>query len=61
MKYCTRCLLPSTKPGLTFNEDGVCNACSNFENRVEINWSDRQVELSDLLAQYKSKITNMIV
>lgn len=55
MKYCTKCLLPSTKPGLTFNDDGVCNACSNFENRVEINWSDRQEELSDLLAQYKSK------
>lgn len=54
MKYCKRCLLPSTKPGLTFNEEGICNACLNFENRIEINWNERQSELAGILAQYKS-------
>jgi tRNA(Ile)-lysidine synthase TilS/MesJ len=54
MKYCKNCLLPSTKPGLTFSDDGVCNACLNFENRVQINWNERRVELTELLAQYKS-------
>lgn len=56
MKYCKKCLLPSTKPGLTFNEDGVCNACLNYEKRVDINWSERKSELSAVLNQYKSKV-----
>jgi len=28
---CTRCLLPSTYPGVTFDGDGVCNHCLAYE------------------------------
>ena len=44
MKYCNRCLLPDTKPDLSF-EDGVCSACLNFERRKEIDWDKRRHEL----------------
>lgn len=27
MKYCTRCVLPETFPGIHFNDDGVCQYC----------------------------------
>lgn len=27
---CTRCLLPDTYPGITFNQEGVCNHCLDF-------------------------------
>ncbi len=27
MKRCSRCTLPETYPGITFNEEGVCNRC----------------------------------
>jgi hypothetical protein len=27
MKYCKLCILPETYPGITFNEEGVCNYC----------------------------------
>lgn len=27
MKYCTKCILPETFPGVSFNKDGVCNFC----------------------------------
>lgn len=35
MKICTRCILPDTFPGVTFNKEGVCNHCQNFQG-VEI-------------------------
>ncbi len=29
-KICVKCVLPSTFPGISFNEDGVCNHCQNY-------------------------------
>ncbi len=31
MKICNRCALPSTFPGIRFNEQGVCNFCLDFK------------------------------
>ena len=28
MKYCKKCLYPSTKPQLQFDERGICSACN---------------------------------
>ncbi len=29
MNYCTKCVLPDTFPGISFDEAGVCNYCRN--------------------------------
>lgn len=55
IKYCTKCIMPSTKPDLEFNEEGVCNACLNFENRKAVDWDRRKRELEELLDKYRSK------
>ncbi|MBM4177343.1 N-acetyl sugar amidotransferase, partial [Candidatus Gribaldobacteria bacterium] len=55
IKYCVKCLMPETKPDLTFNAEGVCNACSNFDNRKEVDWEQRDKELKEILERYKSK------
>lgn len=55
IKYCKRCLLPDTKPHLHIDEEGVCNACRNYENREEIDWEKRKDELIEILNRYKSK------
>ena len=36
MIYCKKCLLPSTKPDLMFNDNGVCSACEAHDNKVLI-------------------------
>ncbi len=36
MKYCKKCLYPDTKPQLEFNNQGVCSACTNFGNKLNI-------------------------
>ena len=28
---CSKCVLPSTTPGIHFDENGVCNYCSSYE------------------------------
>ena len=48
-------MMPNTKPDLHFDEEGVCNACRNYENRKEINWADRRKDLLHLVEKYKSK------
>jgi N-acetyl sugar amidotransferase len=53
MLYCSECLYPDTKPDLIFNE-GVCNACINFKNRVHIDWDKRKEEFINIFNKYKS-------
>jgi N-acetyl sugar amidotransferase len=55
LKYCTKCLLPSTKPHLSFNENGVCDACSNYNSRDEVDWEIRKKELDVILDRYRSQ------
>lgn len=33
MKRCTRCVLPETYVGISFNQEGVCNYCRNHKER----------------------------
>src|SRR6185295_3377188 len=55
IRYCTRCVMPETKPDLFIDEQGVCSACRNMEQRKEVDWDKRKQELIEILGQYKSK------
>jgi N-acetyl sugar amidotransferase len=55
LKYCTRCVMPDTKPDLKLDEQGVCNACRAYECRKEVDWEARRKELPALLDKYRSK------
>lgn len=53
--YCKRCLTPNSRPRITFNEEGVCNACINAEEKKRIDWGQRKREFLNLIEGYKSK------
>lgn len=53
MKYCKKCLMPDTRPGISFNKEGVCSACQNHEKRKKINWEERWEELKKLCDKYR--------
>lgn len=53
MKYCTKCVMPSTRPGITFDEDGVCSACQSYENRKNVDYKARFKELETLCNKYR--------
>ena len=54
MKYCKTCLYPDTKPGLSFDENGVCDACNYIKLKEEINWEERRKELKQILEKFRS-------
>lgn len=54
IKFCKKCLMPDTKPDLTFNEEGVCSACTNFENRKKIDWDKRKKDFEEIINKYRS-------
>src|SRR5689334_20656755 len=53
LKYCRRCVMPHTKPDLKFDDEGICNACRAFEQRMAVNWDERYAELESIVAQYR--------
>ena len=30
--------MPDTRPGITFDENGVCSACNNYAHRKDVDW-----------------------
>ncbi|MBN2311726.1 MAG: N-acetyl sugar amidotransferase [Candidatus Hydrogenedentes bacterium] len=55
IRYCTRCVMPETKPDLHLDEGGVCSACRYIERRTAIDWDQRAAELKAILDRYRSK------
>lgn len=53
MKYCTKCVMPDTRPGITFNNKGVCSACQAYDKQKEVNWNERFKELEVLCNKYR--------
>ena len=48
MKYCKRCTMPDTRPGITFDAEGVCSACRHYEHRKLVDWDARWKEFEAL-------------
>lgn len=53
MKYCKKCVMPDTRPGITFNEDGVCSGCIAHEKKKSTDWTARYHELELLCDKYR--------
>ena len=55
LRYCIRCLYPSTKPRLTFDETGLCSACQAYDRRPQIDWKARETEFRMLAELAKAE------
>ena len=53
MKYCKRCTMPDTRPGITFDEEGICSACRHYEHRSLVDWAAREKEFAALCDKYR--------
>ncbi|MDB2672557.1 N-acetyl sugar amidotransferase [Flavobacteriaceae bacterium] len=52
--WCKNCLNMSTRPRISFDDRGWCNACSWMEEKASLDFSKRQAELSIELERVKS-------
>lgn len=50
---CKKCLIPRTRPGIKFDEDGICFPCKISQRTVD--WEGRFKELETLCDQYRGK------
>jgi len=57
MKRCTRCVLPETFPGISFDEEGVCNFCKSFKGKEALEESKEKYKarFEDLLKKGRRK------
>ena len=53
--WCKNCLNMSTRPRITFDDDGWCNACQWMKEKKKLSWDSRKKELLNLLDAHRSK------
>lgn len=53
VSWCANCLAMSTRPRITYDERGWCNACCWMEKKKTINWENRRQELLVLLDKHR--------
>ena len=53
MRYCKKCTMPDTRPGITFDAEGVCSACRHYESRKNVDWDARFKEFEAYCDKYR--------
>lgn len=60
-QICKTCVMDSTMPGTTFNEDGICNNCTEFPEKAAIHWKPNDegaARLSAIQAKIRAQGAN---
>ena len=55
IKYCRHCVYPETKPDLSLDENGICDACRFVDVKNTTNWDLRRKELAEIFEKFKNK------
>ena len=55
IKYCRHCVYPETKPDLSLDENGICDACRFVDVKDTTNWDLRRKELTEIFEKFKNK------
>lgn len=56
MRFCTKCVMPDTRPDLRFDKEGACDACgSAYRKQHDIDWESRREEFEQILEKHKRK------
>jgi N-acetyl sugar amidotransferase len=56
MKYCKKCVLPTSRPGIILNSDGICAGCIGFKEKKEvIDWEARKKDFDTIIQKHKGK------
>lgn len=53
VKFCKKCVVSNQRPRITFNEDGICSACTFAEEKKKFDWDKREQELVELCDKHR--------
>ncbi|HUF09850.1 MAG TPA: N-acetyl sugar amidotransferase [Rhodothermales bacterium] len=54
MRYCARCCMPESNEGIRFDEMGICQSCQSAEQKIHIDWTERERQLRSVLERHKA-------
>jgi N-acetyl sugar amidotransferase len=54
IKICKFCTTPSSRPRISFDKDGICNACNNAKQKKKIDWRARETEFQSICDDIKN-------
>jgi N-acetyl sugar amidotransferase len=54
IKFCKNCLMPSSRPRISFKNNNLCNACEYLLLQKKINWKDRKQEFLEIIKKSKT-------
>ncbi len=57
-QICTRCVMDTSDPRISFTDDGVCNHCHEFEEKTRKNWfpnAEGEIKLEQMLDQIRAR------
>ena len=57
IRYCNRCCFPATMDDISFDKLGICKSCQSSEDKMSIDWKQREKKFRKLvdIAKKKSK------
>ncbi|MCS3765318.1 N-acetyl sugar amidotransferase [Bradyrhizobium centrosematis] len=56
VRFCKLCTVSNQRPRITFDEEGICSACSFARfKREKINWEERERELTELCDRFRRR------
>jgi N-acetyl sugar amidotransferase len=63
IRFCSKCILPDTRPNLYINNNGICNACISHEQKPSIDWKERGKNFVNVVknAKFHSKGYDCII
>lgn len=50
MRYCRECLQTDTRPGIRFDDEGICPPCRYHATLQGVNWDERRRELDEVVS-----------
>ena len=48
MKFCKKCILPESYPGISFNNEGICNYCVDYKPYHKYVGKEKLINLADI-------------
>jgi len=55
IRYCARCCFPETVETISFDDMGICPGCVTAEQKMHINWKEREKKFREILDRYRGK------
>ena len=52
---CKKCVLPNTRPNLSFDNNGVCSACISHQSLKKVNWKNKKKKFEIFIKKIKKK------